>query len=1316
MRKLRIILLFLTVVAINIKAQSSSPDFRHITESDGLSSNQVRAIIQDRFGYVWMGTDQGLDRYDGTVFRNYVLGDSFRGSTVLSLHEDGPVIWIGTDKGLVSYSYATDGTEPFLETTQEGLRISAEVVTLDMDKDNNLWIATLGQGVFRYSQKNNTLEQFLFPRCNDELSNVYVDRSNQVWVLTNWGTPILYKLNKAVDEFEPFVLSNEGGPLEKGGLALLEDSEQRLWMGSWDSGLYEIDRITGHITPHLSPSSGATGVHHIHSLLEHSPGKILISSDDGMMLYDVKTREYQQYRADFNDDLSISSRFVYPLMKDREGGIWAGTYYGGVNYLSPFSGQFSSYPRAGDVMVGKVVGRFCEDTYHNIWIASDDGGLNSYNRQTGEFRRYMPHSNIHALCIDGDDLWIGTYSEGVSVMDVKTGKTYRSYLPAEGDGTSIDGTSSYAIFKDSSSNIWVTTMTGIHLYDRKTDSFKRMKRIGATVIDIDEDASGNLWFSTSGGGVIRHDVMHSGWKTFMHSYNVCGSLPSDYVNCGLLDSHGRMMFGTDRGLCIYNSETDTFDMLDLGQESNMNNIKGLVEDQNLFWITTAHGLMRYDPSGSTQVFTTIDGLRSNQFMPNSIFKASDGRIYVGTANGFNAFDPYQIRANQIIPFVAITAPDTDPVGGVPSVELSHRDNNVTIRFASLSFCAPGKNRYAYMLKGFDKDWNEVGNQNWATYTNLPAGSYTFMVKGTNNDGVWNDEPTTMRIVVHPHLLLSTPFMVLYAILVVMIFVFAIVFTVRRSEKKYISKVDELNTAKEREVFESKIEFFTMIAHEIRTPVSLIIGPLEKVMKKADQLPEPVAGDLQIINHNSQRLLYLVNQLLDFRKVEQDGMKMRFLSQPVAPLMKEICQRFEPTITYNGATLIVEYPPEDFTACVDSEAMTKLISNLLTNAGKYTKDLVKLSCNVHPTDPDMFNITVYDNGCGISQEEQAKIFRPFYQTAENKPGTGIGLSLVKSITELHGGIISVKSEPGRYSIFTVTLPIYHETGSVVPEHSDGIKIEAEKEAASIEDILTSDLVEIQPEYKPCIMIVDDNEEMVNFLTSTFSEQYQIIPAYDGVEALELLGAHPDVVLVVADWMMPRMDGVELCRQVRGNTATSHIPFILLTAKADDASKVAGMESGADAYIEKPFSVQYLEACIKNLVGLRAMLRQKYASSPLAPLTTVANNNVDSQFLQEMTDIIEAHFSDSNLSVDFLTEQMGISRSSLYNKIKSLTDKTPNELIQLMRLKKAAQLLMEKKYRINEICYMVGFNNPSYFSKCFFKQFGMKPGEFASRTVE
>ena len=1311
MNRIRIILAFLTVFSACLHAQPGKSQYRHITEEDGLSSNQVRAIIQDRLGLVWMGTNQGLDRYDGRSFQNIPLSDKTKGATVYSMCEDDDVIWLGTDKGLSSYSYATGEVSYFDASTADGMHISEQVSGISKDMDGNLWVSTFGQGVFRYNAEQDKLDYFNMSDSNDLVAGVYVDKSNQVWTVTNWGIYPLYRLNKATDVFEPFYLQSGGVPVVDGGLVIMEDSSQRLWMGTWASGILEIDRLTGRVTRHLASPSARKGTTHIHSLLETEPGKILVGSDDGLYLYNIETQEIDLL-ADNGSDNNIAGRFVYPLMKDREGGIWAGTYYGGVNYLSSFSSQFDSYDDGGKGLLGRVVGRFCEDRFHNIWIASDDRGLACIDK-SGNISNYLPTSNVHALCVDGDDLWIGTYAEGVTVLNIPTGKM-RTYLPSPGDETSIDGTSSYSIFKDREGHIWIATMGGVNLYDRREDNFRRMTKKSFTAIDIDQDNQGNIWFSMDGDGLMKYDVTTGQWKSYSRTEEA-GSLPSDYVNCAYLDSRGVFWIGTSEGLCTYDYETDSFVQHEI--EQSLSNICGIVEDQQVLWITTTHGLMRYNPAnGVKQVFTTSDGLQSNQFINNSIFKASDGRVYVGTANGFNSFYPYQIKTNSIVPKVVITSPGLDmSEGAEPCIELTYKDKSLRLSFASLSYIAPSKNLYAYMLEGFDKEWNYIGNQNTATYTNIPAGTYKFLVKGSNSDSVWNDVPTELKVIVHPHILLSAPFKMMYGIFIVLAFIAVFSLFVRRNEKKYVNQMKELSSKKEKEVFEAKIEFFTMIAHEIRTPVSLIIGPLEKVMKKTDQIPEAMATDLNMINHNSQRLLYLVNQLLDFRKVEQDAMKMRFLSQPLAPLMREICERFEPTITYNGARLIVEYPSEDFCPCIDSEAMTKLISNLLTNAGKYTKDTVKLTCGIHPTDDTMFNISVYDNGCGISPEEQAKIFRPFYQTAENKPGTGIGLSLVKSIAELHGGIISVRSELGKYSVFTATLPIYQETGSAVKvDEPNGVKMESED--VEFEDILTSDLVEKQSEYKPCVLLVDDNEEMITFLKSTFSDTYQILSASDGIEALELLRDHPDVALVVADWMMPRMDGVELCREVRTNTDLSHIPFILLTAKTDDASKVVGMDCGADAYIEKPFSVQYLEACIKNLVGLRAMLRNKYSSSPLIPLTSVANNNTDTNFLKNMTDIIEAHFSDSNLSVDFLTEQMGISRSSLYNKIKALTDKTPNELIQIMRLKKAAQLLRENKYRINEICYMVGFNNPSYFSKCFYKQFGMKPGEFASQSEE
>ncbi|MBQ8522020.1 MAG: response regulator, partial [Bacteroides sp.] len=517
------------------------------------------------------------------------------------------------------------------------------------------------------------------------------------------------------------------------------------------------------------------------------------------------------------------------------------------------------------------------------------------------------------------------------------------------------------------------------------------------------------------------------------------------------------------------------------------------------------------------------------------------------------------------------------------------------------------------------------------------------------------------------------------------------------------QIKELNATKEHEVHEAKIKFFTTIAHEIRTPVSLIIGPLEKIMRSSFTFPAAVAEDLKIIDRNSQRLLFLVNQLLDFRKVEQEGMKMKFGRHNICQMLKAVCERFEPSITHNGSKMEVEYPDENFVAAIDNEAVTKLVSNLLTNANKYTKDYVKVSCTVHP-ELHSFVIRVTDNGMGISKEEQKKIFKPFYQAMDNKPGTGIGLSIVKNIVEGHNGSIGIESEVGRGTSFIVTLPIDQPEGT------------AEEESHPLnpsipEDILPESLHLPTDKEKPTILIVDDNEEMLHFLSASFSEKATILTAEDGLQALQKLKDN-EVTLIISDWMMPNMDGIAFCKAVRLSPLTSHIPFILLTAKTDTTSKIEGMDCGADAYIEKPFSVQYLEACIRNLVEMRVLLHKKFSKTPLMPLNSIAGNTTDDQFLRRMNEIIEENFSNPTLTVDFLAEKLCISRSGLFAKIKTLANVTPNELIQVVRLKKAASLLLEQKYRVSEICYMIGFNNPSYFSKCFQKQFGMKPGEFAN----
>ena len=638
------------------------------------------------------------------------------------------------------------------------------------------------------------------------------------------------------------------------------------------------------------------------------------------------------------------------------------------------------------------------------------------------------------------------------------------------------------------------------------------------------------------------------------------------------------------------------------------------------------------------------------------------------------------------------------------MELSYKDHVFSLLYASLSYCTPEKNQYAYKLEGFDKEWNYVGSQNKATYTNLPAGTYTFKVKATNNDGIWSDREARLKITIHPPFYWSTASKILYFILACIILTFFIRFLLRRTEKKHTAEINQLNLNKEKEVHEAKIKFFTMIAHEIRTPVSLIIGPLEKMMRSSIPIPAALRDDLNIIDRNSQRLLFLVNQLLDFRKVEQEGISIRYASYNIRQLLQAVCERFTPFITQHGAHLEIEYPDADFTAMVDSEAITKLISNLLTNASKYTKDKVVLSCTVQP-EQHTFTIRVTDNGIGISEADRKKIFNPFYQAMDNKPGTGIGLSIVKSIVESHNGCIEVESEINKGSSFIVTLPIEQVNAAAQEGESNVLN------PAIPEDILLESLPVASSKDKPMMLIVDDNEEMLNFLSSSFSARYSILTAEDGIEALEKLKTN-EVTLIVSDWMMPRMDGVEFCKTLRADQAISHIPFILLTAKTDTNSKIEGMDCGADAYIEKPFSVQYLEACIKNLLDLRSLLRQKFSKMPMVPLNSIASNSMDNKFLTRVNEIIEQNFSNSDLSVDFLAEQLCISRSGLFAKIKTLANITPNELIQIVRLKKAAVLLSENKYRVNEICYMVGFNNPSYFAKCFQKQFGIKPGEFAN----
>ena len=631
MKRLVLLLLNLLMPMI-LFAASNDLCFRHFSVEDGLSSNSVRALMQDKYGFLWIGTDEGLNRYDGTTVKLYRLKDRGANEAISSLYSTLNKIWIGTDEGIYIYDYETEDIMPFVLATSQNIHIETNTNHIVEDKDKNLWFTTVGQGIFKYNTITNHLEQYEFKNANGLMASVLVDSENQIWAITNWGNSGLFKLNKAENKFETFPLSYESGKHDSNALVMLEDSEHTLWLGTWECGLQKIDKYSGKATTYLHPTDGK-GATHIHSIMEYAPHQLLIGSDDGLLLFNTITEEYQLFTEDETNPHSLSNRFVYPIIKDHEGGIWIGTYYGGVNYISPNTGQFESFvhSRFSNSVNGTVIGRFCEDSNGDVWIASDDGGLNCFSPQNRKFSHYLPlegknslsYHNVHALCMDDDNLWIGTYTGGVNVLNLQTG-TFKTYSAYQDNPASLDGTSSYAIFKDRKERIWVTSMSGVNLYNREKDNFTRIKDLDALTIDIDQDTKGNLWFSTQGKGLFKYHPEKQIWKNYIHDHKNPNSLANNQVNCVLIDTNGEMWVGTMNGLCKYNAEEDAFETLPL--EIPSHNICSIIEDQRILWLTTTKGLVRYTPGEGCRVFTKSDGLQSEQFLPNAALKASDALV------------------------------------------------------------------------------------------------------------------------------------------------------------------------------------------------------------------------------------------------------------------------------------------------------------------------------------------------------------------------------------------------------------------------------------------------------------------------------------------------------------------------------------------------------------------------------------------------------------------------------------------------------------------------------------------------------------------
>ncbi len=1330
--------ILINIILIGIQTHAIDLNFKHYRVEDGLSSNSVHTIIQDSQGFIWIGTEDGINRFDGYEFRHFrnIPRDttSIINNYVYVLYADSKDrVWAGTEEGICIYNLHTNKFNPFTTTTSEGLQIKDRIRQIISGGNDDIWISTYRQGVFCYDHKTQELKNYFYEdrvRQKKELLTtncIYKDSQGTLWASVNDGQYIIYKFNPTKDVFEPaFPWADPRMLRQLSSHAILEDSFGVIWLGTWNNGLFALDK-KGNLKGHYLHTANVDKILHIHSITEYEPGKLLIGSNDGLTsLIGSPSMGYK--REVHLREPVLSNCFVYPIYKDREGGLWIGTYYGGINYASPNRNYFTGYVynKYENSVSGSVISAFCEDADGNLWIGTDDGGLNYFNTKTEHFTAYTPdkiknsisYHNIHALCLDGNDLWIGTYSGGLNVMNLTTHR-FRYYYSNPADSTTLDSDNIYSLFKDSEGDIWVGTMSGINLYNRYTDSFRRMIAHDKITSDILQRGD-EIWFATIGEGLYCYNQLTTQWKHYTFDAHNLSSLISNSVISLCLDGQDRLWIGTNSGLCYFVPETEAFIKTSASFRSDA--ICNIFCEGEHLWLTTTRGLIDYDPRTERhRLFTKGDGLTSEQFTTKSGIQTSSGKIYVGTTNGFNAFYPKQLVTNHHIPQIAITDFQLfnqsvrldeylqQDEKGQMQITLPYNKNAFGFDYTALSFYAPEKNEYAFCLVGFDKKWNQVDKKRKATYTNIPPGVYYFKVKASNNDGLWNEEGVSIKIIITPPFWLTNWFIIIYFVLVVLALIGIYLYIKRYTERKNNAKIEKIKNEQEKEAYDSKINFFTSIAHEIRTPVSLIIGPLEQIIAKASLLPEKIREELTIIDRNSQRLLTLVNQLLDFRKIEQGTIQLTFSEQNIHELLLGVFDRFKPYVESKNIRFVYTCDNKDLVALVDAENLTKVVSNLLNNASKFTKDYMELALHSQNL-TGQFEICVTDNGIGIPKDQQDNIFKPFFQVQGSKQqrGTGLGLHLVKSIVDGCQGSIEIESDLGQGTKFSVFLPLDETFGQASTTETDG--------KVYWEEYLNEDkpVDNEEPENRELqnLLIVEDNIEMIDFLKKNFSHKFRVIQAENGVEGLKMLEKN-EIALIISDIMMPEMDGITFCNIVKNNFLWSHIPLILLTAKTNMASRIEALNIGADAYLEKPFSLAHLNAQVKNLLESREKLLRKFTDTPYTSLKSIAGNKMDEEFLVKVNDIIERNISNVDFTMEQLAEELCISSSGLFAKIKSLTSITPNKLLMLVRLKRATELLSENKYRINEVCYMVGFNNPSYFAKCFQKQYDILPKEFVEK---
>ncbi len=1324
---------------------AQSYQFKHLEVSDGLSNNSVNTICKDRDGFMWFGTTTGLNRYDGYTFKIYQHAENDPGSlpdnyiTDIVEMPDGR-FWVNTGRGYVLFDKEQDCFITDVTGFMKNLESGGVPEQVFVDREGNTCLSVAGEGCYRYKEGGKRL---FFSYVEHSLPEHGVTQIAECsdGLLLIYNTGLLVCLDRATlaikwksDEIKKYIPA--GKTIE---FSLFVDRDNCIWAYSL-MGIWAYDCGTKSWRTDLTAIWSSRPDVIIHAVAQDIEGRIWVGKDyDGIDVLEKETGKVTSLVAHDDNGRSLPHNTIYDLYADRDGIMWVGTYKKGVSYYSESIFKFNMY-EWGDITCIEQADE------NRLWLGTNDHGILLWNRSTGKAEPFwrdaegqLPNPVVSMLKSKDGKLWVGTFNGGLYCMN---GSQIRSYK--EGVGNALASNNVWALVEDDKGRIWIASLGGgLQCLEPVSGTFETYTSSNSALLENNVTSlcwvdNNTLFFGTANQGVGMMDMRTREIKKIQgQSGNV--KLSNDAVNHVYKDSRGLVWIATREGLNVYDTRRHVFLDLSSVAEAKGNFIAAITEDQERnMWVSTSRKVIRVtvasDGKGSylfdSRAYNSEDGLQNCDFNQRSIKTLHNGIIAIGGLYGVNVFAPDHIRYNKMLPNVMFTGLSLfdeavkvgQSYGGrvliekelndVENVEFDYKQNIFSVSFASDNYNLPEKTQYMYKLEGFNNDWLTLplGVHN-VTFTNLAPGKYVLRVKAINSDGYVGIKEATLGIVVNPPFWMSWWAYLLYAVGLVIVLFLARYRMLKREREKFHLQQIENEVAKNEEINNMKFRFFTNVSHELRTPLTLIISPLEGMLKETTD--ELQSTRLQLMYRNAQRLLHLVNQLLDFRKGEMSTHQLSLSEGDIISYVHSVCNSFLLMADKKHIQFSFFSGIDTFSMAFDADKVGKIVMNLLSNAFKFTPEGGRVTVMIEHVagTPDILEIKIADTGIGISDVDKEHIFERFYQAGhkgvEETTGNGIGLSLVRDFVTLHEGEVKVFDNIGMGSVFVIQFPVKHvETQVQLPEET-GMPAGDEEDKEMKEEARE----ETERKNFPLLLIVDDNEDFRIFMRYSLELQYRVKLAVNGKEAWEMMQEElPD--LVISDVMMPQMDGNELCRLIKQDKRTAHIPVILLTARQNTEAKLEGLQTGADDYVTKPFNMTILVLRIRKLIELSRYHRVTQGMIDPAP-SEIVITSLDEKLIEKAIKYVEDNMSRTELSVEELSRELGMSRVHLYKKLLQITGKTPIEFIRVIRLKRAAQLLRESQLHVSEVAFEVGFNNPKYFSRYFKDEFGVLPSVYQEK---